>query len=242
MASGTNKLGGTGLLYRSQDLRRWEYLHPLLEGEGRRDTVWEVPGLFRLDGKVVLLYSPTKESTYTRYFIGEFRDQQFHAEGRGKLDLGAYYYAATTFEGPARRRIAIAWLKEGRSKDATVRAGWAGCLSLPRVLSLSADGRVVSEPVAEVKKLRRERRRLERRDVTGDLAVPGVEGKALEIIAEFEQDDAESFGVKVLCSPEGDEQTTVGYDAVKRQFFVDATQASQNPDAHNKRTGGALTL
>jgi beta-fructofuranosidase len=133
--SGIRGSGGTILLYESKDLRSWRYVHPLLPGLGNEDEVWEVPELFPLDGKDVLIYSPTTESRFTHYLIGTFCDRQFRPASRGKLDLGGYLYAATTFRDPKGRQIMVAWIKEGRSKASVLKAGWSGILSVPRVLS-----------------------------------------------------------------------------------------------------------
>ena len=243
MASGTKEAGGTALLYQSGDLRQWEYLGPLLPGEGRADAVWEVPSLFPLGGKAVFLYSPTKESRFTRYFLGAYSDGRFKPESKGKLDSGGYFYAATTFVDAQNRRVAIGWLKEGRSREAYTKAGWSGCLSLPRVISLRSDGRVASEPVRNVEKLRGRPWRLTNRPV-----VPGksgrvpVRGAALEILAEFDMGSATDFGLKVLQAPDGEEETVVGYDAAAGRLYIDASRASRDPEAHNRRTEQPLAL
>jgi len=66
VASGIRKQGGKVLLYRSRDLRRWEYLHPLASGQWTEKEnvnpvdsgeMWECPDFFPLGSKHVLLYS-----------------------------------------------------------------------------------------------------------------------------------------------------------------------------------------
>ena len=72
--SGVRGVGGMALLYRSPDLRRWQYLHPLatakadpaLPGGG---AMWECPDFFRLDGKPVLLVAAGN-----KYLVGAYRD------------------------------------------------------------------------------------------------------------------------------------------------------------------------
>src|SRR5208282_989315 len=65
LGSGFFKQGGAVLLYRSSDLRAWEYLHPLCNGawngKATPDPVdsgemWECPDFFALCDKHVLLY------------------------------------------------------------------------------------------------------------------------------------------------------------------------------------------
>ena len=86
------------------------------------------------------------------YFIGDYVDQQFRPEHSGILDH-AYFYAPFTMEDARGRRLLWGWLREGRSEEAHVAAGWAGCHSIPRELSLR-DGQLHMAPVPELKRLR----------------------------------------------------------------------------------------
>ncbi|MND04064.1 Sucrose-6-phosphate hydrolase [compost metagenome] len=53
------------------------------------------------------------------------------------------------------RRIWWAWLHEKRSSEAQAAAGWAGVMSLPKLLTFQDDGMLGVEPVPELKVLRR---------------------------------------------------------------------------------------
>ena len=63
IGAGIKGVGGTALLYRSPDLRTWEYLHPLCTGDKRRTepvwtgSMWECPDFFRLGDRHVLIVS-----------------------------------------------------------------------------------------------------------------------------------------------------------------------------------------
>ena len=111
-------------------------------------------------------------------------------------------------------------------------AGWAGVMSLPRVLSLSDNGTLEIEPVPELAGLRRNHRRLTNLPIRPDTAIPleGVEGDCLEILATFEPGDAEALGVKVRCSPDDNEQTLIFYSLGDKSLALDAEQSSLNPD------------
>jgi beta-fructofuranosidase len=52
------------------------------------------------------------------------------------------------------RRLIWGWLREGRSREAQRAAGWSGAISLPRVVSLDAAGRLHSKPAPELQALR----------------------------------------------------------------------------------------
>jgi beta-fructofuranosidase len=147
VASGLSKQGGRVLLYRSKNLRQWEYLHPLASGSwtGRPSVnpvdsgeMWECPDFFALGGEHVLLYS-TAGGVY--WETGQLDPQElvFHSQKRGILDYGTYYAQKTQLDAHG-NRILWGWITEKRSDDELRAAGWAGCMALPRVLSIGAEG------------------------------------------------------------------------------------------------------
>ncbi len=161
VGSGVRKEGGRVLLYRSQDLRQWEYLHPLASGQWTgRDSVnlvdsgemWECPDFFPLGSKHVLLYST---AGHVIWETGELDPKElvFHSQRRGILDHGAYYAQKTQLDAHG-NRILWGWIPEKRPDDELRAAGWAGCMALPRVLSLSADGDLEMRVAPEVQSLR----------------------------------------------------------------------------------------
>jgi beta-fructofuranosidase len=147
VGSGVSGVGGMVLLYRSNDARLWEYLHPLAQGVWNGQSfsnpvpsgeMWECPDFFALGDRFVLLYSTEGKTIWE---VGTFDRQElrFHSELKGVLDHGAYY-APKSMPDPKGRRILWAWVQETRPREETVAAGWAGCMSLPRVLSIGANG------------------------------------------------------------------------------------------------------
>jgi len=161
VGSGERGKGGCVLLYRSADLRQWEYLHPLIQGEpnGSKaanpvDTgeMWECPDFFEMKGGHCLLYS-TEGKVIWATGLYDAKTHRFTATHRGVLDHGAYY-APKSFLAPDGRRILWGWIPERRPEAEYSRAGWAGVMSLPRVLRISPQGQLEMHPAAEVEKLR----------------------------------------------------------------------------------------
>ena len=161
IGSGIKKKGGNVLLYKSADLKNWEYLHPLASGtwNGKitEDTVdsgeqWECPDFFPLGKKYVLLYS-TERKVYWQSGELDKKEMVFHSEHQGLLDDGAYY-APKSFTDPRGNRILWGWLPETRPVEEYKRAGWAGLMSLPRVLTLASDGQLEMKVAPDVEKLR----------------------------------------------------------------------------------------
>ncbi len=161
VGSGERGKGGCVLLYRSQDLRHWEYLHKLAEGSpnGRQAVnpcdsgeMWECPDFFPLDDRYCLLYSTEGKVKWTTGHY-DATAHRYTAEHEGVLDHGAYY-APKSFLAPDGRRILWGWIQETRPQAEYAAAGWAGAMSLPRVLGVDAKGRLTMTPSAEVDLLR----------------------------------------------------------------------------------------
>jgi len=148
-------------VYRSKDLRKWEYLHPLASGHWteKENTnpvdsgeMWECPDFFPLGKKHVLLYSTAGEVIWE---VGELDSKElvFHPQKRGVLDHGAYYAQKTQLDSKG-NRILWGWIPEKRLDSELIAAGWAGCMALPRVLSLGPDDELLMRVAAEAKSLR----------------------------------------------------------------------------------------
>jgi beta-fructofuranosidase len=161
VGSGLFKEGGCVLLYRSKDLRAWEYLHPLASGRwmGKESAnpvesgeMWECPDFFRLGMKHVLLYSTAGQVLWES---GELdpKENTFHSEKRGVLDHGAYYAQKTQLDARG-NRILWGWIPETRPEAEFGAAGWAGCMGLPRVLSLNSEGSLEMQIAPEAQSLR----------------------------------------------------------------------------------------
>jgi beta-fructofuranosidase len=161
VGSGTLGKGGSVLLYRSKSLCDWEYLHILTEGPGH-DTasrgpvgsgdMWECPEFFPLGDKHVLIYS-TRGKVYWQVGSFDTSSLKFHPERNGILDHGAYYAAKTQLD-KEHNRIVWGWIQETRPLEEYRAAGWAGLMSLPRILSLDRNSNLSFEVAPAVKTLR----------------------------------------------------------------------------------------
>ena len=163
IGSGFKGVGGTVLLYRSTDLSQWEYLHPLLMGDLklsrpiRTGMMWECPQLVKI-GKWHFLFISAiidPHTQYTIYFRGHMKEMRFIPESVHRLDGGSTFYAPLSFEDEQNRRIMFGWIREERDDNACRKAGWAGALSLPRLLDASENGELLIEPAPEIKRLRK---------------------------------------------------------------------------------------
>lgn len=161
VGSGQRGEGGCVLLYRSPDLRAWEYVRPLASGKwnGKQTPdlvdsgeMWECPDFFPVGKKQALLYS-TERKVY--WEIGEYDSKElvFHPQKRGLLDAGAFYAPKSQIDAK-QRRILWGWIPETRPESEFSVAAWAGCMSLPRVLSVSSGDALTIQFLPELSALR----------------------------------------------------------------------------------------
>ena len=272
IGSGFKGVGGAVLLFRSQDLLSWEYLHPLYEGKmGMKagpgtpyfgspamyvasGEGFDCPDFYPLGDKHVLTVSTMGESPY---WVGSYVDHKFIPEKEGVLDLSSseavprfklgrvgFSVAKTAIDEHGRR---LMWgnIPE-RWKDwkkSYPAVGWSGVLSLPRVLSLRSDGLMGMEPAPELKALRAMHRHFQDLSVTSAWRLlEDVQGDCLEIAIEFDPDDSEEFGLKLRCAHDGSEYTVLGYRRKEQRLFADTSQSTANPDIIRGVSGGPLRL
>ena len=153
--------GGAVLLYRSKDLLSWEYVHVLAgrnqNGEHPFDLYnpwecWECPEFFPLGVKHVLIYS-TGGKAFWQSGVFDPETLRFLPEQAGLMDYGSLYAPKTQLDKSG-NRILWGWIQESRPLEQYKAAGWAGLMSLPRVLSLDSNGRLKSKVAEEVSALR----------------------------------------------------------------------------------------
>lgn len=149
---------GCVLYYTSKDLVNWEFEQEKRISDG--SYMWECPDEFVVGTKRFLSISPQglKHEKYT--------SQNVYSSGYLDLDKGTYtewdcgfdFYAPQTFKAPDGRRILIGWEGIGDIPytNPTVALGWQHCLTLPRELTLSPDGRLLQQPIRELQALRKE--------------------------------------------------------------------------------------
>jgi beta-fructofuranosidase len=161
IGSGIADKGGAVLLYKSRDLRSWEFVHILARRNQNRVAsfdpfdpweVWECPEFFALGAKHVLIFS-TGGKAYWQSGELDAEKMIFHSEQAGMLDYGSFYAPKTQLDKSG-NRIMWGWIPETRPVEECKAAGWAGLMSLPRVLSLGKDGRLRIRVAAEVNTLR----------------------------------------------------------------------------------------
>ncbi|MCU1477092.1 MAG: glycosyl hydrolase family 32 [Subtercola sp.] len=252
IGGGIEGVGGTGFLYESDDLHSWKYRGPILIGDASvkvplwTGTTWECVDLFELDGTHILVVSVWDEggTHYAIYFTGSYADGKFTPTAVRHLDLGLrHFYAPQSFLDENGRRIMIGWMQEGRNEAQAKAVGWSGLLSVPRVISLTASGRLHHAPVAELVRLRGKKSTfLSAQLGAGDELVIDDVGDAtadVELIAFAES--GTTLVLEVLRSPGGEERTAIVIDWDRKRLVLDRAHSSADP-TDSVSLGGDIEL
>jgi beta-fructofuranosidase len=204
-----------GLVCEAQDLEltQWKFV-------GRLDGIsGECPNLFPLDQRWVLIRSEQP----TSYLVGDFdaNDISLKATAEGVFDYGfgenpptdrswtRGLYGTNTFVDKDGRRILLGWICGFRPKR-----GWNGCMSLPRVLTIDENQRLVQSVAHELKQLRGKHESICDLELSNESKrVEGVRGDTLEIRAEFVAGDAAAFGLRLRESDDGRRAILIRYEA-----------------------------
>jgi len=232
LVAGTKRDGkGHALLYESEDLERWTFKSVMAASDGATGAMWECPDVFALGDRHVLLVSPNEGLDRPRVFAItgrlDYETGRFAQESHRLADFGFDFYAPQTFEDSRGRRILIGWMENWARKTWPTKArGWAGAMTVPRLVGLRPDGVPTWTPVPELQALRRDEVGVAPREVPpGETALPGIEGDALELLVELEPGPSGSAGLAVRRSADGREETRIVYDSRARTLAVDRERA-----------------
>jgi beta-fructofuranosidase len=195
---------GIVALYEAKDksLQSWEYRRILFHYPDPDVANIECPNLEKVGDKWVLLISVRG---HVEWFSGDLNSQMgFDSTARGVLDPGSY--ASQLVRNRKGQVVQLAWVPTDNHK------GWNGFLTLPSVLAASADGKLLRRPIQELKKLRTDRIRVGSLKLNGETNLSDkVSGDLLEIQADIEFSDADTFGIKLRRSLSGSSSETLLY-------------------------------
>ncbi|WP_223068907.1 GH32 C-terminal domain-containing protein [Paenibacillus caui] len=263
VSSGLEGKGGTVLVYASQNMTDWEYKGPLYESDYLKypylGKVWELPVLLPVgkdkDGKQkhIFLISPVGEGADVEvyYWIGTWNHEAYRftpdQEEAQLIDVGDFHFTGPSgMVDPVTGRAILFTIAQGeRTPQVDYDSGWAHGGGLPVQLFLREDGKLGVEPIAELQSLRNqelasfEYQNLEQ----ANELLRNIKGDMLEMIIEFEPGSADQYGIKVLRSPQGEEETLIYYDAKASTLNVNRDKTTLDPDARTRGIqGGKLEL
>lgn len=235
---------GAALLYESPDLEDWTYrglfdarrqepvggtgLHT---GEG-----WECPQYLpeQAGRPGALLFSAWNAHDGERCvtaLVGRENGDVLEAGAPVLVDHGPDCYAPALLRAPGDRWLLWGWSPEAREESWPVADGWAGVLTLPREISVDADGTLRQRPAAELLALRGEH------TVSAEGVTEGPEpvelggvGRAFDLTARLEATGR--AGLRLVTDTEGTEYLDLRLDPAAGELVVDRDHASRDPRAH----------
>lgn len=242
---GSNDGMGNGqiLLYRSLDLKQWEFVNILAKGDETTGYNWECPDLFELDGKGVLIVSAQhmkargndfNNPNSVIYFIGDL-DMEKGVLQLGDchaVDYGFDFYAPQTTLDKLGRRLIVAWMDMWEMPMPTQERGhnWAGAMTLPREIVRVGD-RLHFKPIEEIKNYRKNHYHLTNIKINGEKCLDTI-GECYELEIEFDAGEAREFGVKVRKGKE--EETVLSYGRDESLFIFNRDKSGIGPKGERK--------
>jgi beta-fructofuranosidase len=186
VGGGLQDRGGALFLYRSADLRHWQYVGVFAAAadHGLDGVIWECPDVFVLgDTTVVVVSVLDGQPPYAMWMTGQVSGHRFVPRASGRCDGGHRYYAPQSLTTDDGRRVAFGWIRECLGELTGPDRSRVGVMSLPRELFLDGGGYLRARPAGELNGARRElmvRRQLDGRG-SAQLALSARGGEAVEI-------------------------------------------------------------
>ena len=131
--------GDSTSLFKSRDLREWEYVGPFYKSDRKWTEEIEdcaCSNFFPFGDKHMLLMHTHRPYGKSQYYIGRYEDERFYPEVNGQLShLGAMVAGPETLLDDRGRRIFWGWVREARGHD-WEKHGWNSIMTLPWQFSL----------------------------------------------------------------------------------------------------------
>lgn len=245
--SGLPEKGGTALLYSSDNMLDWSYHGPFYTFNYQQypnlGPIWELPVFLPIgkypDGetKYIFLVSPVGKGADVEvyYWLGRFDKKAFRfipdTPAPRLIDLGDFHFTGPSgMIDPKTGKIVLFTIAQGnRTSEDEHAAGWAHNAGLPVNLTLDEKGRLLVKPIEALQSLRK-KQLLSFQNKTlaeANQLLSAVKGPMLEVIVEIKPLKARKYGLKVGCSPNGEEETSIYYDQSSQSLQADRTKTSK---------------
>ena len=230
-------------LYKSKNLKKWDYVSAFGEGMGQQPCQYECPDFFQLpvngdkkNMKWVMIMNINPGCMFggsaTEYFVGDFDGKTFTCQDSQEskwLDYGKDHYATVTFSNTGDRVLAMTWMSNWQYANLTPFKQNRGANGLPRELKLyEKNGKyyVQEGPAPEVLALRKVSHDLGDETVDGSKDIKGaaanMEG-AFEIEADVTPNENGIAGIEISNNKR--ERTMIYFDMKKGRIVTDRTES-----------------
>lgn len=247
VGSGLQQNGG-GILftYRSSDLKQWEVISPLYQGNGTQTgEFWEMPVFCQIDDSLYILAvtpvpTPAKRAE-TIYWLGTWQNELFvprQAEPK-KLELIQENLLSPAFGRDDQNRLTyIGIIPEDRNAADQIAAGWRHHFSLPRVVRLLGDGVTIGQiPHPNLCRLRKDTLSFSNRVIVPGQAgnLPEVQGRQLELEMELSATDTSYFEIQLLKNASSTIYTAIHFDFEHHKVALDRRKSGLSAAAKDYR-------
>lgn len=234
------------LIFKSTDLKQWEFLNVLAESRGDLGYMWECPDFYPLGDKFVLMFSPmgVHERT-TVYLVGDFNYEtgKFNYTVNGDIDWGFDFYAPQSFLDNKGRRLIVGWANAWdwmpwwKDWGPTFKEGWCGSFNLVREVKLCEDNTLQIVPAEEYETLRYGQIREENIIVSENLyQIETADGVSceLEMLIDLKESSAEEF--MIILRSDGKNETIATFDLKHQMLYIDRNNADNWSNGITKST------
>ena len=140
------------------------------------------------------------------------------------LDYGFDFYAPQIMQDEKNNRcLMIGWLAMWESEMPEQEEGWAGMMSIPRVLEVK-NNKVYSLPIPELKKLRKNNVNYDV-NLVQNCILEGINGDCYELNTVFDLTKANGFNLKLRVSE--NEETVISYDKNSKIFKLNRDKSGK---------------
>ena len=231
-------------LFSSDDMVKWTYEQVLFEHPDPDVFMLECPDFFPIkdvegNEKWVIGFSAmgaqpsgfmNRNVNNAGYMIGTWTPgEQFKPETEFRLwDCGHNYYAPQSFND-GKRQIVYGWMSPFVEPIPMQDDGWCGNLTLPREITLGADGDLHTAPVAEMDGLRENTTDFGAISlgVNGEQTIADdAEAVEIEMTIDLNASTAERAGLKIHATEDG-AYTYVAFDDQIGRVVIDRQAAAQ---------------
>lgn len=217
LSGGNPGSGKPPTLFKSADMKNWEYLGLFLDHDMpdvKKGEDVSCPNFFKIGGKYMLLC--ISHNLGCRYYLGEWKNEKFSPDFHARMTWdGKNFFAPESVLTKDGRRVMWAWLLD-------LPIAPTGVQSLPRELELPKDGVLRIRPLKELESLRYEEKQEKDIAVKGDAAyrLKEISGNVLELEVTFKTPTAKEFGLDVLCDKDGANGLRVSYIPERKTLMV----------------------
>ena len=232
-------VGGQLLLYRSSDFLNWKKVGVVYSSALTGSGMFECPNLAFDGGKVVLLTSPQgvrdadiasfQNVHSVTYQVGEIDlttgafTNDYGADVMFEPDKGFDFYA-TQVVNDGKNNIMVAWMNHWSRSMPTSAYGWAGEVTLPRIIELK-DGKLYQRPIEAIYGLFEEP--VKKADIVannGEIDL-GTPGNCLSFKAKLDVSKLESGRAGFYLLQSEKERTALYYDAAQKLLVFDRRES-----------------